>query len=164
MHPHVGRIHVDEDGHIAQNPDPVFAAASRSCSIAGKRELQHLFLRQCPAMLRGDLRQCLGIAPAHRLRPRRPRAGLVLAAQLGIEGVIHQPVRFAAAERFELLPLLRQLRLMRPPIQELPGRLVEQRNLRRSTSSKSTLPLRPASPAMRSPPIQPHSAQEFEAD
>ncbi len=63
VNPHVGRIHVDEDGHVAQDSD---GASRRSLAqlipLLREGKLQHLFQHALVPVLSGSLRQ----APADR--------------------------------------------------------------------------------------------------
>ena len=93
--------------------------------------LQCLLLRQCAPKLFGRLNQRLGLAAPNRLRPLRPRTGVELAAQLGVERVIVEPARLGAAELFKLRPLSGKSRIVCSAIEKVSSRLVQKRQLLR---------------------------------
>ena len=110
MHPHVGRIHVDEDGHIAEDAN---AAARGSLAqlvpLHGEGKLQHLFLGECAACVAAiaSARACgsaLRSGSGHAVHAPVFR----LAAQHGVEGVVVEPAGLRAAELFKLRPLARR--------------------------------------------------------
>ena len=137
---------------------------TESVPLLREGELEHLLLGQGAAVLGGDLGERLGLAAAQRLGPGGPCAGVELAAQLGVEGVIGEPGGLGAAELFELLPIGRRDGGRAGAVEEVGRGLIEQRELAALDLVESTLPLRPASPEMRAPAIQPQSDEEFEAD
>ena len=106
MNPDVCGVHVDEDGYIAQNAD---GAGRCSCServpLLRKGELEDLFESEGAALLVSYLGERFGAAAAQRLGPRGPRAGVELAAENSVVGVVDEPGGFSAAECFESGPM-----------------------------------------------------------
>ncbi len=98
MHPHIRRIHVDEDGHIAQDADPAAAPRPRAdCFHCRQRQTA----APAPAPARGQLSAstCASACGSRRrnwFRPLRPRAGAELPPQLGVERVVDKPACFSA--------------------------------------------------------------------
>ena len=133
MNPDVGRIHVDEDGHVAKD------AYRTACSsllekvpLLRKSKLQHLLDHALARVLGGSLGEGMRIAAAQRLRPFGPRARIKRAAQHGVERVIVEPRGLLAAEGFEIRPLIFHIlpgecRLVQRAIQKVAGGLAKQR-------------------------------------
>ena len=107
MHPHIRRIHVDEDRYVAKDAD---RALGRSLAelfpLQRKRKLKHLFQGQRAPMLRGDLVERPRLTATHRLGPGCPRARVELKAQHGILRIVGKPNCLGLAELLELRPLL----------------------------------------------------------
>ncbi len=130
MHPHIRRVHVDENGHVAHDSNRIGCRSlAKIVPLHGKRELQHPFQGQFAAVLRYCLGQRLRLAAAQRFGPRRPRAGIELAAQHGIKGVIVEPAHFIPAKLLKLFPRFGQLGVEWPAVEEVPRRLVKQGQL-----------------------------------
>ncbi len=132
MHPNIGRIHVDEDRHIAQDP---YRTACRSLfeqvPLPRKGKLQHLLDHALAPVFSGSRGQRLCIAASQRLGPLRPCAGVECAAQHRIKRVVVEPRSLVAGERLEFRPLLGQRRFVQSAIEKISRRLVEQRKLPR---------------------------------
>ena len=65
MDPDVGRIHVDEDGHVAQDANSLFRSGhAEIVPLRGEGKLQDLFLGHTPRMGGGGIGQRLRIAAA----------------------------------------------------------------------------------------------------
>ena len=108
--------------------------------------------------------QGLRLAAAQGLGPGSPRAGLELAAQLGVQSIIVQPGRLRPAELLELSPLPGKFFPLRPTLQKIPRRLVKQGKLPLFNLVEihaSTSPGQPANPLSLNPaPIR----QKLKAD
>ena len=164
MNPDVGRIHVDEDGHVAQD------AYRTACSsllekvpLLRKSKLQHLLDHALARVLGGGLGEGLRIAAAQRLGPFGPRAGIKRAAQHGVERVIVEPRGLLAAKGFENPPTDRSISCPASAdsssarSRKLPAASRSSGNFCFSTRSKSIAPEPVGKPAMRSAAIQPQS-------
>ena len=83
VHPNVRRIHVDENRHVAQDPNcTACGSLLEKIPLPRKRKLQHLLDRALAPVFGCGRGQRLRIAASQRLGPLRPRAGRVGAAQV----------------------------------------------------------------------------------
>ena len=130
MNPDVGRIHVDEDGHVAQDANRAARGGrAQVVPLQGEGELQHLLLGQRAAVLL----RLPGPAPSARGGAAAPATRSMRRWRTG--GAARRRARSRPARRPQrgktpqTAPTARRAWVVRPAVEKVARRFVEQRQL-----------------------------------